>query len=233
MKTRIIQTRFWDDDIVMSMSRNAKYLWLFLLTNKEVGMSNYVHIPDSFIEIYTKLTPKELADAKSELEATKKLRFYQNWIFIANLERENNYKNSPKNEPAYDRELSQVPTHIKDYFSNSDSTIDTSIDSSIDTTHKSEIRNHKSEIINKQEFSKKYFKENWEQILAECKAEFSDNSLYEDKDFDRVMQEFLEGIEIKDYKYKNYRLAYLKWLRNSNHTVNQRLIGTKTKLAIN
>lgn len=66
-------------------------------------------------------------------------------------------------------------------------------------------------------YTKKYFQEHSDKILQEVKAEYSSNPLYKNKDFGRVLQEFLDGIEIKDYKYKNYRLAYLKWLRNSRY----------------
>ena len=73
MKTRIIQTRFWEDDMVESVQKDARLLWIFLLTNKELGMSNYVKIADVFIEHFTGLTKGELQKAKNDLENTKKV----------------------------------------------------------------------------------------------------------------------------------------------------------------
>lgn len=58
-------------------------------------------------------------------------------------------------------------------------------------------------------YTKKYFKSHTEEILKEAKEK------YPDKNCEQVMQEFLEGIEIK-YQYKNYKLAYFKWVRTSN-----------------
>ena len=78
-------------------------------------------------------------------------------------------------------------------------------------------RKRKGININKND--KNEFKKNWKKILKQVKREKKDDPLYKNKNFDKVMKEFLEGIEIKDYGYKNYYLAYLKWVRNSKHTI--------------
>lgn len=153
MKTRIIQTRFWDDDVVQSVGKDANHLWIFLLTNKELGMTNYVRIPDAFIQVYTKLTAGEIIKAKKELEDTKKIFFFKDWIFIPNLEKQNNYKNSPSNSVPYEKEMSIVPDDVKSYFDKVlggvDATVDTTVDGTVDSTHNTEIRNKKPEIRNK------------------------------------------------------------------------------------
>lgn len=64
-------------------------------------------------------------------------------------------------------------------------------------------------------YTKKYFKTNWRQILEDAKKEFGEESEYKGKDFDGVMKEFLMKIDIKNYGYTNYRLAYLNWVRNN------------------
>jgi hypothetical protein len=77
-------------------------------------------------------------------------------------------------------------------------------------------------------YTKKYFKNHSKEILEEARNK------YPDKNVDIVMEEFLDGIEIKDYKYKNYKLAYFKWIRNSKHTFNQsNILGNKRTIAIN
>lgn len=155
MKTRIVQTRFWDDPVVMECSKEATLLWIYLITNKELGMTNYVHIPDQFLGIYTKLTKNELEKAKIELEATQKMYFFNGWIFYPKLEDENKYKNSPKNAPTYERELEKIPNDVKAYFTKVYTSIDTTTDSTMPSSrhsnHKSKIKNHKSKIINKKQ----------------------------------------------------------------------------------
>jgi len=91
------------------------------------------------------------------------------------------------------------------------------------------ISRHTKEIykrnIQKKEYTKKYFKSHVTEILSEAKK------LYPDKNVERTMDEFLEGIEIKDYGYKNYKLAYFKWIRNSQQ-FNQSNRTTRPKLII-
>jgi len=144
MKTRIIQTRFWEDDIVQAVSSNARLLWICLLTNKELGMTNFIHIPDVFLSYYTGLSPQVLQNTKEELQKTGKIFFYGSWIYIPKLEDLNAYKNAPRNIDTYNRELSQVPNDITMKFKELYTTIDTSMDSTMHSTHKSKILNKKS-----------------------------------------------------------------------------------------
>lgn len=147
MKTRIIQTRFWDDDTVQSVSSDARLLWIFLLTNKELGMTNYVRIPDRFIEHYLSFTTQQLTKAKKELEGTGKILFIEPWIYIRNLEKENKYKDSPKLEQPYKKELACVPEKIVRSFNaiikRKYSAMDTTINSTMDSSHKQKTKNNK------------------------------------------------------------------------------------------
>lgn len=80
---------------------------------------------------------------------------------------------------------------------------------------KKAVNDNENDNENVIKYTKKYFKTNWEQILKEIKEEYKDSPEYKNKDFDGVMKEFLMKIDIKNYGYTNYRLAYLNWVRNS------------------
>lgn len=245
MKTRIIQTRFWDDEFVTEAYKLTKYVYLYLLTCPYINICGIFQLSEKKIMFETGITLKEFERAKSELKAAHKVFFYKGWIFVINARKNNNYERSEKNKIACTTEISRIPQTVKSFFDKvGDSTIHSSINTTIDSTHKpktinhkSKIRNHKSETKNqkpkKKNFTKKVFKKNWKELLKKAETEHSHKSDYKHKDFDKVMQEFLEGIEIKDYKYKNYYLAFLRWVRNSKHTIHQKnVIGGKTKLAI-
>ena len=158
MKTRIIQTRFWEDDTVLSVSKDARMLWIYLLTNDRLGMTNYAKIPDLFIQHYLGFTSNELAKAKVELIKTGKILFRGDWIFIKNLERENKYKNSPKLEKPYKEEISHIPLDVVNAFSQMiDTSIDSTIDRTIDSLKNPKLINHKpkqEEKIEKENFRK-------------------------------------------------------------------------------
>ncbi len=234
MKTRIIQTRFWDDDTVSKVSKDAKLLWIYLLTNKELGMTNYIRIPDALICYFTQLTANELQKAKQELQSTKKIFFHEEWIFIPKLESQNKYKNSPSNEATYERELSYVPQEIKAYFNNLFKNINTSTDStvttSVDSTYKSEIRNKKQEIRNKKsefEFSLLRIKSEKDTVVSEA------IKLYPNKNCEHAMQDFLEYCAIKGPRYKNYKLAYLRWVREDKFNKYAKFNSTPKRLGTN
>jgi hypothetical protein len=150
MKTRVIRTRFWEDDVVQSVSSDSRLIWIFLLSNKDIGMTNYFKMPDMFISFYTALDIKTVSKCKQELEKTGKIFFKDNWIFIPKLESLNNYANSPKNIIAYSNEFETIPDEIIQYFRTLYSTMDSSIDSSRHSNEKSETSNKKSEIRNQQ-----------------------------------------------------------------------------------
>jgi hypothetical protein len=211
MKTRIIQTRFWDDEFVFNASKDAKLLYIYLLTSQYINISGIFQLDERKIAFETGLTPKEFEKAKQEIETAKKVFFYKGWVKVINAEKNNGYKNSPLNEVAYQRELSLIPQGVLDYFNSS---IDTSIDSSMHTNHKSEIRNNKSKIINNKniiEFSK------FEDLTDEVCQQVADQ-------YQRTIQEVLDvkmdmevwiGKSSKN-KYSNYKLALMKWVRDSN-----------------
>jgi hypothetical protein len=102
----------------------------------------------------TGLDEKELISLKSELESKKRAFFYNDWVFIPNLDKHNPYWKSPKTKLAYEEELKNIPKEILDYFNNkSDSTIYSTMDtiSIVPLKHKTENINNKSENINNKE----------------------------------------------------------------------------------
>lgn len=155
MKTRIIQTKFWDDPELIGASLEASHLYIYLLTSGHIGLAGIFQASDQEILLKSRLTDKQLVKAKKELQELGKVYFYKTWIYVVNAERHNNYGASEKNTKAIDREKSDIPLNILEVFNNI-SLLDTSIqtsDSSMggvsdtsDTSHKSIINNHKSEI---------------------------------------------------------------------------------------
>jgi hypothetical protein len=134
MKTRIIQTRFYDDEVVCELNLYAQHLYMYLLTCQYINMCGIFQLPDSKIIFESKLNVKQLEKAKEDLQAVGKILFHKGWIYVVNAEKNNKYRNSPLNETSYDREIKRVPAAIKEYF---DTTIGTSIDSDIKPKPKS------------------------------------------------------------------------------------------------
>lgn len=212
MKTRIIQTRFWDDEFVFNASKDAKLLYIYLLTSQYINISGIFQLDERKIAFETGLTPKEFERAKEEIVSANKVIFYKGWVKVFNAEKNNGYKNSPLNQVAYERELSLIPQCVLDYFNSS---IDTSIDSSMHTNHKSEIINNKYKIINKtikKEFS------TFEELTPEVCQEIADHyncSLQEVLDTKMDMEVWM-GKSNKN-KYQDYKLALMTWVRKNRN----------------
>lgn len=142
MKTRVMHTKVWKDEWFISLSQDARFLWLYLLTCDKINISGIFELSDREIVFDTGINAKSLENIKKELEP--KAIFYKGFVKITNVDRYNNYKKSPKNVIASNKELNYLSTDIRGYL---DTNMHTSIDTSIDTPRntKQEIRNTKQE----------------------------------------------------------------------------------------
>ena len=149
MKTRIIQTRFWDDEINEQIDIYTQHLYLYLLSSKHINMCGYFQLRNGVIQLEAKLTENQLKSAKEQLQRLKKVYFKDGWIWVVNARKNNSYENSPKNKVACENELSKIPRVILEFF-------DSSIDSSMDTTPKPQSQSKSiSKIIIKELLNKK------------------------------------------------------------------------------
>lgn len=209
MKTRIIQTRFWDDEFVFNASKDAKLLYIYLLTSQYINISGIFQLDERKIAFETGLTPKEFEKAKEEIATAGKVFFHKGWVKVCNAEKNNQYKNSPLNLVAFERELSLIPQCVLEYFNSS---IYTSIDSTMYSTHKSKIINNKSEIINKNKKEFSEFSDLTEDVCQEI-ADYYQTPLQNVLDTKDDMEVWLG--KSRSNKYSNYKLALQTWVRKS------------------
>ena len=147
MKTRIIYTKFWEDNYITDLSIEERILFIYLLTNRFVGLSNIYELQDRRISFDTGIPDKELQRIKSKFQKDKKFCFIDGYIGIVNSDKYNQYTGE-KNELAKIREFKLMNqdtlTKFKDTLSIPYLRVrDTPIN------HKSEIRNKKPKILNK------------------------------------------------------------------------------------
>lgn len=116
MKSRAIQTRFWDDEIITELSQYAKYLYIYLLTCQYINVSGAFQLADKKIIFETGLTEKQFLEAKKELISVNKVKFQGGWIFVINAQKNNNYIKIPSNQKTFKDEWNKIPEKIKTYF---------------------------------------------------------------------------------------------------------------------
>lgn len=218
MQTRIIKTCFWDDPKVRKLDKNSKYLLLYFLSNRFVGMSNYYEASLDSILGDTKLNIKEFDMAMNSLRNSKLADYYLEWVYIPNLEKHNKYKESPKNLPTYVRQLDSVPKHILEHYKAIE---DTSIYSTMDTTmHSSTIVpiNNKYKIINHKEGGVGETKTSKNSLLPCTNQELEEVALDMGISLNHVKSvhdSINDKIAAKEFKYKTVYYTLRNWLRLS------------------
>lgn len=212
MKTRIIQTSFHSDPRVEALSKDAAWLFMYLLTCPYIGLTGVFELTDKKLCYETKLTPKELEKAKEELKGI--VAFKDSWIIIRNSEKHNRFKKSQTTKKAYEREFGSLPDEVKEIVYSID-TVSEKIDSVsgiLDTPI-----NNKQEIINNNIVAREQKLTGYEQSLV-------DNFSLEE------MTEFAEKKKILVQEVLDEKEAYLTWItgnpknkkcwyRNMNATV--------------
>lgn len=145
MKTRIIHTKIWEDDKVMDLSLQARYLFLYYLTNHRINLCGLYELNDRTTSYFTGIPKLEIPQLQKEIEDQMLMHFYDGWIYSPKSQKLGGYGKG-KSKPAMEEELARTPKHVMEYFSSLGYTIPLSIPLYIPPiNHKPEIRNHKEE----------------------------------------------------------------------------------------
>jgi hypothetical protein len=144
MKTRIFQTRFYDDEDVIEMNLYEQHLYFYLLTCQYINISGMFQLSPKKVKFEAKLTELQFTNASQRLEEMKKAVFYKGWVYVINARKNNNYERSEDNQKACMNELARVPLEVKEHFN----TVLPTVVSTVPIIHKQEIINKKQEPIN-------------------------------------------------------------------------------------
>lgn len=211
MKRRSLETRFWKDSYIQSLTSNGKLLFNYLLTNEYVNIIHIYELPESYIALETGITIKQIQDLKDKFHKDGKFLFKDSWIKIVNADKYEHYEGL-LNEKAKENLLKIIPSHIIGYFN-------TPIDTCIDTQQK--VSNNQYPITNNQQPVTKYSKiedikeEDFEDIAEKyqvpvsfVKSKLDDLINWHDKN------------PQKNY-YKNYLSALRDWVKRDGIKIKQ------------
>ncbi len=151
MKTRIIHTRFWQDNFVLNLDKNARLLFMYILSNERIGLTGGYECPDKFILLETGLNEAELKKAKRTLK--DKIMFKDGWIGVKNARKYNDYSSNKIHKKAFNRELNLLPDFITSAILVPDYS-QTSL--RLDKNKKQEIKNKKQEIKKIEKFKNNF-----------------------------------------------------------------------------
>lgn len=113
MEIRKINTKIWQDDWFVNLSRASKVCFLYLFTNQHIGFSGIYELSDRVICFDTGLSQAEIETCKKEL--FPKVVFVNGWVFVRNAEKHDPIRGE-KNSLwlAREKELNGIPKEIKD-----------------------------------------------------------------------------------------------------------------------
>lgn len=231
MKTRIIHTRIWTDSFFESLSPQEKLLFIFFITNENIGLTGAYECTDRAIAYHTGLSSGEITKGKEKFK--QNFEFVDSWVYLKNAVKYQNYKSNEKLLKAYTKEFDSLPVKVQKLIKN-----DTSSDTGIHTllNNKSEIINHKKENI-KTEVEKKqtvsnhlFGVKNEAKILADKmdmnKKKSGIHTQWQDDAF-RFAEQLgikLDDVSLKGRWLKFFKMSYEKKMSNKIKTTYSNLV---------
>lgn len=198
MKRRSLETRFWKDQYIQSLTSNGKLLFNYLLMNEYVNIIHIYELPETYISLETGISIKQIQELKIRFQKDGKFIFKDNWIKIVNADKYENYVGE-KNDTAKEKLLKNISPHILGYF---DTPIDTPIDTQpIGTSNQYSIINNQKLINNNiLEEDLEKISEKYNVPISFVKSKLEDIELWEGEKPGRM-------------KGRNWKLTLMNWVK--------------------
>ena len=137
----------------MRMSKDARFLYLYFLTCPEINLCGIFKLCTEDMAHRTGMEIEIVEKIIEELSTLKIVYVYNDWVYIVNAVRHNNYFKSPTIYSAYldeviNIELSTIKFFMKKGFTLTLPQFDTTINSSMNTRQKTKTKNIKLKINN-------------------------------------------------------------------------------------
>lgn len=205
-KTRIVETGIYDDEFIFDLPSLAKFLYVFLITNKNTEISGFYTMTLNEMEFYTKIKKAELKELLKMLEP--KIYHFENWVIIKNYDVHQNVANNVTVQRSIEKYRFRVPEYILNY----------------PNTNNTEIINHKSEAIDSLSigYPEKAKTSQEKQIFGEFKQvrlTVDEHVQLVDKLGKTQAEEMIEQLDqylaSKGKKYKSHYATIMVWARKN------------------
>lgn len=114
MKTALIKTSFWDDDIIYQLNIDTKLLYIFLNTAPERNTTRFYKLPDRLISAHIGISDSALRLCKEQLEEKELVFFKEGWVILG----ESSYVKPATGKltySIYQQDVDNVPEYIKQF----------------------------------------------------------------------------------------------------------------------
>lgn len=114
-KQRVINTRFWDDGYISTLSAIEKLLFLYVVTNPLTDLCGAYEIAIKRIVMDTDIDAPQVMETLAKFEAAGKILYKDGWMIVRNFAK--HQVNNPKVAKGIERSLSTCPDWVKDRLS--------------------------------------------------------------------------------------------------------------------
>lgn len=110
-KTRMVNTRFWNDSFVVELNPLDRYLFLYLLTNEHTNIAGLYELPLKRMANETGIDVEMLPKMIQRLKG--KIYYSDGWVGIKNFQKHQS-TTSEKVQRGIEIEMDKIPTKIRD-----------------------------------------------------------------------------------------------------------------------
>ena len=118
MKTAILKTSLWDDDIFYELNIDTKLLYLLLASAPERGVSDVYKVSERILSVRSGLNSTQIKVCKEQLEKAGLAEFIDNYIWLKG-EAYVQPKRGRFTDEALLREAQELPQEIREKFNSS------------------------------------------------------------------------------------------------------------------
>jgi len=134
MKTRIIKTKFWEDEKILTLKPETRGFYQYLLTNQKINIVGVYELAEVFMSFQTGYPGPQIQEMKAELVAAGRAGFCGTWVIIPNAMKHGNYAAVPSNYRTTKEEIDSIPTEVKKFIELSFPDLYTNLYSTVYTT---------------------------------------------------------------------------------------------------
>lgn len=208
MKTRIVKPKLWTDPSFVEYKPTTKLLFLYLVTNDQLGLSPYLQITDRQMTFDTGLNSSQLEESKKEIQDSGLILFAENWVLHNHDLAYIDYEGRDRVVESKQSEIEAIPQPIKEVLNGLITGYKPVLNHKLKTINpKSEIINTKSKTLNqKQEF---------ENLTKDMVLEKFNNLDGVSSGVDVVLEheKAVDWLQSSGKRYKNYDAFFRGWLR--------------------
>lgn len=223
MKRRSLETRFWKDSYIQSLTSNGKLLFNYLLMNEYVNIIHIYELPETYISLETGISIKQIRDLKDQFQRDGKFMFKDSWIKIVNSDKYEHYEGDT-NEKAKVNLLKIIPSHILGYFDTPQTEVTIPPRGVLVTNNQQPVINNK--LIN----SKDYMESITPEVISEIAIRYAVPESFVKSKLEDI--ELWEGEKPGRMKGRNWKLTLINWVKRDSLKIKQEYAKYNSEVSI-